>query len=42
MSGIASMADVLALEIEHDGSLLNSTYEMIGAAARASKRTGPV
>ena len=29
------MADVLALEREHDGPLPNSTYEMIGAAARA-------
>jgi fatty-acyl-CoA synthase len=35
MSGIASIADVLALEREHDGLLPNSTYEMIGAAARA-------
>src|SRR6202521_1123841 len=35
MSGIASMADVLALEIEHDGSLLRRTYEKSVAAARA-------
>ncbi|RZT97797.1 acyl-CoA synthetase [Rivibacter subsaxonicus] len=35
MSGIASIADVLAVESEHDGLLPNSTYEMIGAAARA-------
>jgi fatty-acyl-CoA synthase len=35
MSGIASMADVLALEREHDRLLPNSTYEMIGASARA-------
>jgi fatty-acyl-CoA synthase len=35
MSGIASIADVLALESERDGLLPNSTYEMIGAAARA-------
>ncbi|WP_332742205.1 acyl-CoA synthetase [Hydrogenophaga sp.] len=34
MNGIATMADVLALEAEHDGLLPNSTYEMIGAAAR--------
>ncbi len=33
-SGVASIADVLALEREHDGLLPNSTYEMIGAAAR--------
>ncbi|RJP69340.1 MAG: acyl-CoA synthetase [Comamonadaceae bacterium] len=35
MNGIASMADVLALEAAHDGLLPDSTYEMIGAAARA-------
>jgi fatty-acyl-CoA synthase len=35
MNGIASIADVLALEAEFDGQLPNSTYEMIGAAARA-------
>jgi fatty-acyl-CoA synthase len=35
MSGIASMADVLALEREHDRLLPHSTYEMIGASARA-------
>ncbi|MGJ7510304.1 acyl-CoA synthetase [Variovorax sp. GT1P44] len=35
MNGIASIADVLALESEHDRLLPNSTYEMIGAAARA-------
>jgi fatty-acyl-CoA synthase len=35
MSGIASMADVLALESEHAGPLPSSTYDMIGAAARA-------
>lgn len=34
MNGIASMADVLALEGEHDGLLPNSTYEMVGATAR--------
>ena len=34
MSGIACMADVIALERGHDGSLPDSTYEMIGAAAR--------
>ena len=35
MNGIASLADVLALEAQHAGLLPNSTYEMIGAAARA-------
>ncbi|RZL89557.1 MAG: acyl-CoA synthetase [Variovorax sp.] len=35
MNGIASIADLLALETEHDGLLPNSTYDMIGAAARA-------
>ena len=35
MNGIASLADVLALDREHDGLLPNSTYDMIGAAARA-------
>lgn len=35
MSGIVSMTDVLALDREHDGRLPNSTYDMIGAAARA-------
>ncbi|MGO4392996.1 acyl-CoA synthetase [Variovorax sp. M-6] len=35
MPGIASIADVIALESKHDGVLPNSTYEMIGAAARA-------
>jgi fatty-acyl-CoA synthase len=35
MNGIASIADVLALESEPDVLLPNSTYEMIGAAARA-------
>jgi fatty-acyl-CoA synthase len=35
MSGIASMADVLALETEHAGLLPKSTYEMIGVAASA-------
>ena len=35
MNGIATIADVLALENERDGLLPNSTYEMIGAAARA-------
>ena len=34
MSGIASIADVLALDREHDGLLPDSTYEMIGAATR--------
>ena len=39
MSGITTMADVLALESEHDGRPLpNSTYDMIGAAARAYPR----
>lgn len=35
MNKIATIADVLALESEHDGLLPHSTYEMIGAAARA-------
>ncbi|MDM0116675.1 acyl-CoA synthetase [Variovorax sp. J22R133] len=35
MNEIASIADVLALESKHDVLLPNSTYEMIGAAARA-------
>lgn len=35
MTGIASIADVLALEAAHAGLLPNSTYEMIGTAARA-------
>lgn len=35
MNRFASIADVDALESEHDGLLPNSTYEMIGAAARA-------
>ncbi|MDN8613660.1 acyl-CoA synthetase [Variovorax ginsengisoli] len=35
MNGIASIADILALESEHSGLLPDSTYEMIGAAARA-------
>jgi fatty-acyl-CoA synthase len=35
MSGIVSMTDVIALEREHDGRLPTSTYDMIGAAARA-------
>jgi fatty-acyl-CoA synthase len=35
MSGVASIADVLAIEGAHNGLLPDSTYEMIGAAARA-------
>ena len=35
MSGVACIADVVALEREHDGLLPNSTYKMIGTAARA-------
>ncbi|MDN3922918.1 acyl-CoA synthetase [Roseateles violae] len=35
MNGIASLADVLALEAGFDGPLPASTYEMIGATARA-------
>jgi fatty-acyl-CoA synthase len=35
VNGIASMDDVLAIERQHDASLPSSTYEMIGAAARA-------
>jgi len=34
MSGISSLADVLALEAQHGPTLPSSTYEMIGAAAR--------
>lgn len=37
MNGIATITDVLALEAAHDGLLPDSTYEMIGAAARAHR-----
>lgn len=37
MNGIATIADVLALEAAHGGPLPDSTYEMIGAAARAHR-----
>jgi fatty-acyl-CoA synthase len=34
MSAITTIADVLAIEAKHNGQLPNSTYEMIGSAAR--------
>lgn len=37
MNGIATIADVLNIEMEHDGLLPNSTYDAIGAAARTHR-----